>query len=59
MIPVGHPWRLSTSTRPIRQLQAEPTLCVLYGLRLLEMAVFERFWRGLTANCGGLLAASG
>ena len=35
------------------------TLCVLYGLRLLEMAVFERFWRGLTANCGGLLAASG
>ena len=32
---------------------------VLYGLLLLKMAVFERFWRGLTANCGGLLAASG
>ena len=35
------------------------TLCVLYGLRLLEMAVFERFWRGLTPNSGGLLATSG
>ena len=34
-------------------------LRVLYGLRLLEMAALERFWCGLTANSGGIWAASG